>query len=278
MIQHALAALRGRARVQKLLKLFGYRQGELEGKNVSMLMPQPFAGRHNGYLHNYQTTGKAQILGSQREVRATGGWPHAHAGMQGMHGSSQPGARLPRSVAAADRAPACCGARRAQVVGLHKERHVFPLSLVVSKVSGSGAEAIFMALLKPSAEDDHSVKAWMMPGEQAGGQQQLAPACALHACSTAAQPHPRPCTRACRHCQAAPCCVSTAASLTGWAAWRPTSSTGPSARWAWTRRRCKREWRREQRALDCTHPVPGCLCVLLMRKPLPCTCALIKHC
>lgn len=51
-------------------KLLGYRKGELEGKNVSTLMPQPFSGRHNGYLHNYITTGVAKILGSVRDVVA----------------------------------------------------------------------------------------------------------------------------------------------------------------------------------------------------------------
>lgn len=51
-----------------LLKLFGYRKGELEGKNVSMLMPQPFSGRHNTYMRNYQTSGNAKILDTVREV------------------------------------------------------------------------------------------------------------------------------------------------------------------------------------------------------------------
>jgi PAS domain S-box-containing protein len=49
--------------------MFGYQHGQLEGKNVSLLMPQPFSGRHNGYLRNYQTTGKAKILDTLREVR-----------------------------------------------------------------------------------------------------------------------------------------------------------------------------------------------------------------
>lgn len=31
-----------------LLCIFGYDKGELENKNVSCLMPQPFSGRHNG--------------------------------------------------------------------------------------------------------------------------------------------------------------------------------------------------------------------------------------
>lgn len=52
-----------------MLKLFGYKKGELEGKNVSMLMPPPFSTRHNSFLRNYITTGKAKIIDSIREVR-----------------------------------------------------------------------------------------------------------------------------------------------------------------------------------------------------------------
>jgi len=33
-----------------------------------MLMPQPFSGRHDSFLLNYVTTGKAKILDSMREV------------------------------------------------------------------------------------------------------------------------------------------------------------------------------------------------------------------
>lgn len=32
-------------------------------------MPQPFSNRHNGFLRNYITTGKAKILNTVREVR-----------------------------------------------------------------------------------------------------------------------------------------------------------------------------------------------------------------
>jgi PAS domain S-box-containing protein len=58
---------------QVLLKMFGCRKGELEGKNVSMLMPQPYSGRHNGYLRNYQTSGVPRILDRSQEVRGGGG-------------------------------------------------------------------------------------------------------------------------------------------------------------------------------------------------------------
>jgi PAS domain S-box-containing protein len=82
-------------------QLLGYKKGELEGKNVSCIMPQPFSSRHNGYLRNYIATGKAKILDSVREV-----------------------------------------------VALHKERYVFPLRLVVTKVSGAGQDSLFMGVLR----------------------------------------------------------------------------------------------------------------------------------
>lgn len=51
-----------------LLQTFGYKRGDLDGKNVSCLMPQPFSGRHNTYLRNYLTTGKGKIIDSYRPV------------------------------------------------------------------------------------------------------------------------------------------------------------------------------------------------------------------
>lgn len=47
-------------------KMFGYEKVELEGKNVSCLMPQPFSQRHNGFLNRYVTTGTAHILNTVR--------------------------------------------------------------------------------------------------------------------------------------------------------------------------------------------------------------------
>eukprot|EP00882_Tetradesmus_deserticola_P006573 GHRQ01006917.1.p1 GENE.GHRQ01006917.1~~GHRQ01006917.1.p1 ORF type:complete len:1485 (+),score=562.58 GHRQ01006917.1:723-5177(+) len=50
--------------------MFGYNKGELEGKNVNCLMPQPFSMRHNSYLSNYINTGHAKLLDLTREVVA----------------------------------------------------------------------------------------------------------------------------------------------------------------------------------------------------------------
>lgn len=49
-------------------RLFGYDSQELLGKNVSMLMPEPDSGRHDGYIQRYLLTGEKKIIGIGREV------------------------------------------------------------------------------------------------------------------------------------------------------------------------------------------------------------------
>ena len=49
-------------------KMFGYRPDELCGRNVSILMPEPFEGRHDDYIQSYLRTGEAKIIGIGREV------------------------------------------------------------------------------------------------------------------------------------------------------------------------------------------------------------------
>ena len=51
------------------LTLFGYTIDEVEGKNISMLMPQPDQGEHDNYLAKYKQTGEKHIIGTGREVR-----------------------------------------------------------------------------------------------------------------------------------------------------------------------------------------------------------------
>jgi PAS domain S-box-containing protein len=51
-------------------RLFGWTAAETVGRNVSMLMPEPFRSQHDGYMHHHMTTGERRIIGKGREVVA----------------------------------------------------------------------------------------------------------------------------------------------------------------------------------------------------------------
>ena len=51
-------------------RVFGWSPGELVGRNVTVLMPNPYRSAHDDYLANYRDTGVTNIIGRPREFEA----------------------------------------------------------------------------------------------------------------------------------------------------------------------------------------------------------------
>jgi PAS domain S-box-containing protein len=51
------------------VRIFGYSPEELMGRDISMLMPQPYRREHASYMRNYLETGVRKVIGIGREVQ-----------------------------------------------------------------------------------------------------------------------------------------------------------------------------------------------------------------
>jgi PAS domain S-box-containing protein len=51
-------------------EMFGFSEAELIGRNVSVLMPEPFRSRHDSYIRRHLETGEKRIIGIGRQVMA----------------------------------------------------------------------------------------------------------------------------------------------------------------------------------------------------------------
>lgn len=49
-------------------RLFGYKDSEIIGENIKILMPGPYREQHDGYMHRYLSTGERRIIGIGRVV------------------------------------------------------------------------------------------------------------------------------------------------------------------------------------------------------------------
>ena len=55
---------------QSAERIFGYASQEIIGKNISYLMPDPYARMHDNYIKNYCKDGKSYFIGTNRTVSA----------------------------------------------------------------------------------------------------------------------------------------------------------------------------------------------------------------
>jgi two-component system sensor kinase FixL len=51
-------------------RMFGYTKQEVQGKNISMIMAEPYASEHHHYVERYERTGEARAIGRIRAVAA----------------------------------------------------------------------------------------------------------------------------------------------------------------------------------------------------------------
>lgn len=49
-------------------EIFGYKEQEIIGKNIDILMPSPWSEKHDNYIRRYVDTGEKRIIGSSREI------------------------------------------------------------------------------------------------------------------------------------------------------------------------------------------------------------------
>ena len=50
------------------VRQFGYEEEEVLGKNISMLMPEPYSSKHDAFIERYLCTGERRIIGIDRVV------------------------------------------------------------------------------------------------------------------------------------------------------------------------------------------------------------------
>jgi two-component system, sensor histidine kinase and response regulator len=51
-----------------VVNMFGYEAGDIVGRDIKMLMPEPNRGSDDGYLARYESTGKTRVMGVGREL------------------------------------------------------------------------------------------------------------------------------------------------------------------------------------------------------------------
>ena len=158
-----------------------YERGELEQKNVSSLMPQPFSSRHNGcaawggaLLGDLPRLGRARhplplrILWQPKTKPVP--WLSQPSTSISPPGSCHATLPLPPALPRYLNRYVQTGEARIlnstrYVVGLTKQHAVVPIALSVVKLAGSAEESVFMGCVRPThSADPLVVRMWVAPG------------------------------------------------------------------------------------------------------------------
>ncbi|HLQ39152.1 MAG TPA: PAS domain S-box protein, partial [Planctomycetota bacterium] len=123
--------------------MFGHRAASIIGRNVALLMPEPHARKHDGYLRRYLDTDVATVIGRNRETMALR-----------ADGTAFPIAiHVTRVDLGADEPPLFCGILRDVTTAKQTENEVLDYTTQMQSSNVQLAEASIMAdLAKAQAE------------------------------------------------------------------------------------------------------------------------------
>lgn len=143
------------------LGMFSYLKGELEGKNVSVLMPQPWSSRHDSFLQVIRVQPTHFPVGRLCRHLCTVPQPLTCKPANPRALLTFGICLLPLQRYVESGQPHILNKTRA-VVALHKDRSMFPLSLCVARLSGVGSDTLFIGVMRheplAGVGDDQIVK------------------------------------------------------------------------------------------------------------------------
>ncbi|KAJ9519441.1 hypothetical protein QJQ45_023173, partial [Haematococcus lacustris] len=121
-------------------RMFGYTKSEIKGKNINCIIPPPFSENHNSFVRNYVTLGKCLDPTAAAPDLDLDHFPLRKETLIGKHN---------------------------EFVALHKERHVFGVTLHVTKISGIGEDMLFLGVVQALSSEPGMARVWVMLGSEA---------------------------------------------------------------------------------------------------------------
>ncbi|GFH10268.1 PAS domain-containing protein, partial [Haematococcus lacustris] len=136
--------------MQTVQRMFGYTKSEIKGKNINCIIPPPFSENHNSFVRNYVTLGKC--------LDPTAAAPDLdldHFPLRRPHAAWY------------EQGKETLIGKHNEFVALHKERHVFGVTLHVTKISGIGEDMLFLGVVQALSSEPGMARVWVMLGSEA---------------------------------------------------------------------------------------------------------------